>query len=437
MIRKSCIAGALIIASAAIIMTCPTAALSGAYDQLRSIAGGGGNVPPVGAPQCVSGCGRPAPPPPVHDDSARREAEKREAERRKAEERQRVESMDDANEKGIDCYERRDWQCAIRNFELALQYSPHNPAIISNLNKAKEKAKQQQNMARPPQYVQPKPAPAQPAPKPAPPLVQKPAPQPAPKWPPTKEQEIQTAKKRLYELQHNIKTIQGHLRTFSKTMLNNNSQLESWENTVDVAVKDTWDKGTEYLLSLPFDYGTYKLEELAKARAAEIDKEALRALEELTGTTDPAKKARYRAAYHWLKKEQKIANYELTQLNNLGALKTTYDLYAWDISRDEDYKKTIEGLSWLAGIISKPFSHIKMSVEAYTNVISECVAWRNISQITKKNEAYSKKVKELSFRMEKHMKETECLQTCIGNYSDGCVNRCRGGSRLHTPPPML
>jgi len=62
-------------------------------------------------------------------------------------EQQRVDAMNDANNNGIDCYEKGDWSCALRYFELALEYSPYNPSIISNINKAKEKLRAQQQPA--------------------------------------------------------------------------------------------------------------------------------------------------------------------------------------------------------------------------------------------------------------------------------------------------
>ncbi|RJR15135.1 MAG: hypothetical protein C4581_12910 [Nitrospiraceae bacterium] len=58
-------------------------------------------------------------------------------------EQERVDAMNNANENGIDCYERGDWNCALRYFELALEYSPYNPSIISNINKVKEKLRAQ------------------------------------------------------------------------------------------------------------------------------------------------------------------------------------------------------------------------------------------------------------------------------------------------------
>ncbi len=253
----------------------------------------------------------------------------------------------------------------------------------------------------------------------------------------SKEQELQQARKKISELEWNVKKIQSHLKVFTKSLLINNSELETWQNTVDDAVNDTWDKGIEYLAGLPFDYGTYKLDNILKERLKEIEKQSMRSADLLASTADPAKRERYRAARQWLAREKKLAEYNKNLVNGLEAVKTTYDLHAWDISKDEDYEKIIEGLSWLAGFVSRPFSHYRMSVEAYTNIIAECYSWRKISYLNKQNDEYSMKVKEFSFRMNKSMEEISCLRDCISDYREGCYNKCGGGSRLHMPPPLL
>lgn len=392
-----------------------------------------GDIPPVSNPECVSGCdyedtGN-------DDDHDRYEPAQDNAQ---LEEEARVNAMNDANDKGLDCYERKDWNCAIKYFQEALEYSPYNFVLKTNLKKAKEQALKA-------------------ASRPAPtvthsgtvatgtttaPATQTPVHQGAtapyaslkPKY--TKEQELQEAKKRMGDLKWEVKKIQRHLQVYTKALRANNSQFENWQHTIDNAVNDTWQKGKEYLLSLPFEYGTYKLGALAKARIEGIDKESMRALDLMTNTTDPVTRKKYRLVRQMLAKERDIAQYELRQINNLEALKTTYDLYEWDLSRTEDYEEIMEGLSWLAGIVSQPYSHIKMSVEAYSNLMIECIAWHKINALTKSNSEYDQKVKELSFRMNTYVEETECLENCMADYKDGCVNRCKGGNSLHTPPPL-
>lgn len=58
--------------------------------------------------------------------------------------------MNDANEKGLACYERKDWNCAIKYFQEALEYSPYNMALKNNIEKAKEEARKEGQRPAPP-----------------------------------------------------------------------------------------------------------------------------------------------------------------------------------------------------------------------------------------------------------------------------------------------
>lgn len=250
-------------------------------------------------------------------------------------------------------------------------------------------------------------------------------------------QELLEAQQRIVALEKDVRMIQGRLRGVTQALLANNAEFETWKKTVDDAVNDTWKKGLDYLLGLPFDLGAHKLGNLLENRLKEIEKHSIRSADLLASTADPARRERYRAVRQWLAREKELAQYNQKQLKNLGALKTTYDLHAWDMSKAADYESVIDGLSWLAGIVAPPFSHLKMIVEAYSNVAAECVSWYKISSLTRQNDDYAVKVNELSFRMDKDIGEIGCLKVCLQDYSESCLNRCAGGSRLHTPPPLL
>lgn len=106
-----------------------------------------GNIPPVSPPECVADCGdgggggggggrgrerdrpQPAGPTPAQREQARAKA------------------LNDANERGISCFERKDWRCAISNFQEALEYAPYNPSLQRNLKRAQEEAARQPGIA--------------------------------------------------------------------------------------------------------------------------------------------------------------------------------------------------------------------------------------------------------------------------------------------------
>lgn len=60
--------------------------------------------------------------------------------RRRREAKDLKEASEDANDKGVDCYERKDWKCAIRYFKEALDYDPENDDASYNLKKARAEA---------------------------------------------------------------------------------------------------------------------------------------------------------------------------------------------------------------------------------------------------------------------------------------------------------
>lgn len=64
--------------------------------------------------------------------------------KRKREQKDLREASDDAVDKGVDCYQRKEWTCAIRFFREALEYDPDNDDAIYNLKKAIENAKKQE-----------------------------------------------------------------------------------------------------------------------------------------------------------------------------------------------------------------------------------------------------------------------------------------------------
>jgi tetratricopeptide (TPR) repeat protein len=60
--------------------------------------------------------------------------------RRRAEAKDLNEAAQDADDKGIDFYEKGDWDSAIREFREALEYAPDDPDILDNLHHAEARA---------------------------------------------------------------------------------------------------------------------------------------------------------------------------------------------------------------------------------------------------------------------------------------------------------
>lgn len=92
--------------------------------------------PPTPPSKCVyANCGDDYLPPPYRGPSP-------EEQRRQREAKDSREASDDANDKGVEYYERGDWQNAVKYFREALEYSPDDPGIRANLGKAEQKARE-------------------------------------------------------------------------------------------------------------------------------------------------------------------------------------------------------------------------------------------------------------------------------------------------------
>lgn len=119
---------------------------AGAYQQLLDMTGGSGYIPPVSGPECVSGCGNSDS---GYDDGGdrtswieaireqREEAERQAEQERIANEKKRKQEAFNLNESGNRAYEKQQWTTAIDFYEKALEKSPYDTVIKSNLDGAK------------------------------------------------------------------------------------------------------------------------------------------------------------------------------------------------------------------------------------------------------------------------------------------------------------
>lgn len=82
------------------------------------------------------GCAYSAPqgPPPPSAEELRRMRESKDLK----------EAAQDANDKGAECYKKRDWACAIRYFKEALDYDPDDADATYNLEKAQQAARKEE-----------------------------------------------------------------------------------------------------------------------------------------------------------------------------------------------------------------------------------------------------------------------------------------------------
>lgn len=122
----------------------PILAFAGAYDQLRNMtAGGSGYIPPVSNPECVQGCESTT----YEEEGTRRtlfdvirerseEAALQADQKRQADERAQKQEAFNLNAQGNRAFEKKQWSSAIEFYKKALEKSPYDKVIKSNLEGA-------------------------------------------------------------------------------------------------------------------------------------------------------------------------------------------------------------------------------------------------------------------------------------------------------------
>lgn len=245
------------------------------------------------------------------------------------------------------------------------------------------------------------------------------------------EKQIQEARKRILKLQWKVMGIQTLLRQFSRTLMTNSSEFETWQNTVDESYRNVLDNSKDYVLGLFIEknlFGSLK----------GVRKDAFGKLERITRSSDP--KIR-----RWLAKELGGRRIDPKQFEKVVKLGLAEGDFAGLLATDDNAEKYLNALiltSDLLEIVEKDvpggnlFQHARMIGSTYADLASICYSWFSINRLTRENEKYAREVSSLSFRMREAMKEMKCLEHCLDNYSDRCMEKCAGKTRLSTPPPL-
>lgn len=213
-------------------------------------------------------------------------------------EQERVDAMNDANEKGIYYFEHRKWDLAIQNFEEALEYSPYNLSLKHNIERAKEeKAKEEQEArerddrlrrALEEQALSEQTAPAKPVP---------PATSAAPP--------AQIAPRRLThaELQAKvdsttleIKGLQQAILRLQKSHNNTAAERKAWNDEME-------DAGNRAALHM-IDMATAGLIDRLETRNSQLQSELGLAATKLAGETDPDRRAQLHSALSMMEREK-------------------------------------------------------------------------------------------------------------------------------------
>jgi hypothetical protein len=245
--------------------------------------------------------------------------------------------------------------------------------------------------------------------------------------------DIDTAKKRIPELERDVKGLQTLLRQYGASMRGNVSEFEKWQETFNAAADNSWKNAREYGLSMFLEYNLLgKLEGMVK-------KDAFGKLDELINSSDPKMR-------RWLGEQLKKRNIQLDSVKKVVDLGTKGGDLAALLSGDpraegkelgallfvNDLLETAKVLPWKG---SKYFEQAKIIGETYTDLAAFGLSCVNVSKVDKATDAYNREIKYLSTKLRNAVKEINCMKDCLDTYTDRCLDRCTGTTRFGTPPP--
>lgn len=247
------------------------------------------------------------------------------------------------------------------------------------------------------------------------------------------KKDIEAASKRIPVLRKEIQGLQTLLKQFGASQRGNVSEFEKWDETFRVAAENSRKNALDYGLSMFLQYN------LMGSLEARVKKDVFGKLDELVNSSDPATR-------RWLGEQTKKRNVELERVKKAvaaGSLEGDLaSLLAGD-PRDEgkaldallfvnDLLETTKIVSWSG---SQYFQQAKMIGETYTDLAAFGYSAAYVRKAEKATDAYNREIRRLSWKLESAFKEMNCLVTCLGAYTDRCLDRCTGKTRFGSPPP--
>lgn len=261
------------------------------------------------------------------------------------------------------------------------------------------------------------------------------------------EQQTQRAQERIAELRLDISKTQLSLKRLTKDLVNNSSEFETWGKTVDDAYKNTLKKTFEYGVGLFVDHilvgklerNHYKnvlypkLEQLINAQNPELKIWLGRQYQERKVTAESLKQA-----VALLQSSPDVAS-SVAGLFGVITPESGKTLEALILAGDllNSLNQTYKDELGVLHRIALPLQHARMIGEAYTDLAAIGFSWFNINKLEVQTEQFTNEVSLLSHRMEYSMKQMTCLEGCLKNTSENCVDQCQGKSRLSSPVPPL
>lgn len=245
---------------------------------------------------------------------------------------------------------------------------------------------------------------------------------------------IDAAKKRIPDLERDVKGLQTLLKQFGASMRGNVSEFEKWQETFNAAADNSWKNAKEYGLSMFLQYN------LMGSLESRVKKDVFNKLDNLINSSDPKMRK-------WLGEQMKKRNIELGWVKKgVTAITLGSDFKALVSGDPRDAGKALDALLFVNDLLeatkvvswtgSQYFQQAKMIGETYTDLAAFGLSCANVRKVEKATDAYSREIKHLSTKLQGSVKEMNCLKGCLEKYSERCFDRCTGKTRFGTPPPV-
>lgn len=325
-------------------------------------------------------------------------------EREAAEQQQREADATEQNEKGLDAWKNKDWAAAADYFQKAVQDAPDNQTFQDNLDRAKQRLKEEQDKKIATNNIQHsiqdltqklRAAPsssgldfmsaktAKPALEFGDPNIVEPV-------------LIKASVQSISKVQAEIQGVQEALKRLKRSTSLDAEERKEWEKRSDNALRDSYALGADAAVNVL----TACTERQIKAQK----KELWRANDMLAGETDPNRREQLHVAFRVLN-DRKV---ELEQIKErlekahdaVEILNTTQDM-AYS-KEEEESKNQIEAV-WVAcdklNILPKGASQAKAIVDASYDITVQAFSLQRINALNANSEQYLKTVDVLSKRM--------------------------------------
>lgn len=245
-------------------------------------------------------------------------------------------------------------------------------------------------------------------------------------------EKVREAREKTIKLKREVAGIQTLLRQCTKSLTNNTSEFDKWGDTVDKAYNSVLKSSPEFFMGLFLKYGLFKgLKELRKDSFDKLGKYL----------NSPDSKIQ-----EWLQKELGGRSVDAEKLKQLVDLGQAEGDFATLIETEDEIRQNLDAVILVCDLLDivgkgvpggESFQYARVIGETYADLTSISYSWFSINRLQQDRAKLTVEVDSLSFRMDQCMKEIDCLEVCVSEYTDRCMERCTGKTRLHSPPPLL